>query len=1111
MERFLDEQDEASLARSKQVRDSIKRNGRLLFQGIFQSTEEGRAIWRRVATRLSQTKIEITEQSGANYFLWELLRDPTTNAPLCLSAASFVHSISNVSQAAPEFLRKLKLLLVISRPDGTADVAFRTIASTIFEAIRRSARFEVVVLRPPTYAELARTLRDAATDGTPYDLVHFDGHGFYQDAGSNGSSDEEGGGHIVFEHDDADGGQAVSGAEFGALASECGVRAVVLNACRSAYQESSIYDDLRLSRPAASFAHLLLVAGVPAVVAMSFNVYVASAKRFMEEFYRQLERGQTLNVAASLARKHLSTDRNRFHQDSSEIDDWLVPTIYQNGPGLQMENQPEGETDLRSMTLPLSFPPTPDLGFIGSDDALLQIDRSFDSHDIVVVYGLAGAGKTATSIEFSSWYRATNPRTQTLLFSSFDQSTSLNEVLAGAEPEIGMRVRGLNLLEAEVQNQVILSLASKGTLWVWDNVETIGSMDEVDRQQFTAFLKRVNRSGLKLLLTARDPQENWLGDLACLVEMPDLRPSESVEFAKRLLSRRGVRKFDSNDWVPLLDFAGGNPLTLRVALSSHLTSTRKPSQASILSYVESLRRGLGQLGDAGGDDRARSLTASLNYGFENAFDANALKVLSLLSLFRTYVNSFTVWVMCRPITDPSGAGMPDHDFSWSIPSPLTESRQTIDGILNKATDLGLLRKTEDFNFWLHPAIHLHLRCFFDRSYPEADQRKTAERAYTEAEGLFSIQFTGVLQVGARAKAVEALTKEGDNLDHSLYLSHKNGWRQAEVGILHGLNALLIHQGRYEQWRMVFSSVWGDFIGPDLEPLPGTEKWWSFVLDHRLRIAMEDADLETAEPIARRIKKYQEENASAISKSVGSRYTGEQRKRLQDLAIATGRLADVLREKEEPESIAVNEEALTIYNLIEDKPGVAIRHLNLGHCYKNLEAIRDLTKSQEHYQTAYDNYPENDTLARGQCLAQISMIWVDRLEAQANGKPFSDELKERLDAAIEQYETALGMLPPDAWGDLANLHNQLANALRFDPDRQEEALDHARSSCEMAIAIGQYFEAATTRLNLAQLLAMMQRPVEAMAAAEQALTEYAAIGISEGEFIDVLRRIKHLGH
>jgi hypothetical protein len=148
--------------------------------------------------------------------------------------------------------------------------------------------------------------------------------------------------------------------------------------------------------------------------------------------------------------------------------------------------------------------------------------------------------------------------------------------------------------------------------------------------------------------------------------------------------------------------------------------------------------------------------------------------------------------------------------------------------------------------------------------------------------------------------------------------------------------------------------------------------------------MEDGDFETAEPIARRIKNYEEEQASAISRGAGNRYTDAQRKRLHDLAIATGRLADVLREKEEPECIAVNEQALAIYKLIEDRPGMAIRHLNLGHCYKNLEAIRDLTNSQEHYQMAFDNYPENDSLARAQCLAQISMICVDRLEAQAKG-------------------------------------------------------------------------------------------------------------------------------
>lgn len=214
-------------------------------------------------------------------------------------------------QGIAEDLPKLKLLLVISRPDGSEDVAFRTIASTVLHSLRASPNFQAVVLRPPTYEELARVLRDAANDGDPYDLVHFDGHGFYHAHPVNGSADENVGGYIVFEDNADEGGHAVSGAEFAALASECGVRAGVLNACRSAYQEPNDNADSSRARPAASFAYSLLTAGVPAVVAMNFNVYVVSAKRFMEEFYRQLERGQTLSVAASLARKHLSTDRTR--------------------------------------------------------------------------------------------------------------------------------------------------------------------------------------------------------------------------------------------------------------------------------------------------------------------------------------------------------------------------------------------------------------------------------------------------------------------------------------------------------------------------------------------------------------------------------------------------------------------------------------------------------------------------------------------------------------------------------------------------------------------------------------------------------------------------------
>lgn len=87
---------------------------------------------------------------------------------------------------------------------------------------------------------------------------------------------------------------------------------------------------------------------------------------------------------------------------------------------------------------------------------------------------------------------------------------------------------------------------------------------------------------------------------------------------------------------------------------------------------------------------------------------------------------------------------------------------------------------------------------------------------------------------------------------------------------------LLRMGGYEQWRVIFSSVWEDFIGPDLRPLPGRELFWSFILDHRLRIAMEDGDLDRAEEIAGLIKDYEEKQARGLSRQTSRRYTEAER-------------------------------------------------------------------------------------------------------------------------------------------------------------------------------------------------------------------------------------------
>ena len=225
MEQFLNERDDASLVRAKRIRESIKVCGKRLFQGLFQANADARAIWRRIApdsvtrrSRLSKA-VNTVACRGNSCAIRQLT---------CRFVFRQPHS-SVVTERVPSDsvrLAKLKVLLVISRPDGTSDVELRTIASSIYSSLRASSRFQVDMLRPSTYETLEHTLHDAAEQNDPYDIVHFDGHGFYQSPGVTDSGERYGGGYLVFEHDSSEHGDPISGDAFGSLATECGVRAL---------------------------------------------------------------------------------------------------------------------------------------------------------------------------------------------------------------------------------------------------------------------------------------------------------------------------------------------------------------------------------------------------------------------------------------------------------------------------------------------------------------------------------------------------------------------------------------------------------------------------------------------------------------------------------------------------------------------------------------------------------------------------------------------------------------------------------------------------------------------------------------------------------------------
>ena len=498
-------------------------------------------------------------------------------------------------------------------------------------------------------------------------------------------------------------------------------------------------------------------------------------------------------------------------------------------------------------------------------------------------------------------------------------------------------------------------------------------------------------------------------------------------------------------------------------------------------------------------------------GFESVFSNLSLQRLALLHLFRTYINTWVLFLMGhRPDVESLGMA-PDYDLNWTLGELTSQSQEALESLLHKMAQLGLLTRTKANHYWMHPAIQMHLRSYFSRFYPDDQKADRARRAFAESIGIFGIQFTVGYGHGIRDKTIEALADEEDNFIHGLELSREGGWRQAEIGVLHGLFTLYEHTGRLDEWTELFEEVIPDFLDENAQPRQETEIWWVFIMDHRQRIAYRGKDMATAEKLARAIVAVEGARCADFKDQDSERLSYSQRASLRSLAIATGRLADVLRDQDNPECAALNEEALNLYKSAGDRLGISIRSFNLGHVYKNVPRLRDLDKAAQYYQEAYESYPEFDNLGRAQCLGQLGAISLERFKQCLAVEGEDDLLLKHFSDAVNYYETALEMEPADAVSNRGTSHNQLGIAYKYLIPEQERAFEHFRMAAQYFAASGEVFENAGARLNAAQVLEGLGRFDEAREYAREALAlfEPLARARSMAEFTD--RLISRLDH
>lgn len=234
---------------------------------------------------------------------WEYLHSPVLQRPLAPSTETPLVRYVDMGQPTGTLQVEppLRVLLMASSPTDIDWLDTRRELGLLEAAtadLVRKGQLEMHVLGQPTVAGLQRQLRK---DG--FHILHFMGHGVF---------DEQLGGMLAFEDEDGR-ARPVSGDDLGMMLHDHNtLRMVVLNACEGA--RTSVQD------PLGGVAQMLVRQGIPAVIAMQFEISDGAAVTFAHELYLSIADGYPVDAATSEARKALYLQ--------SESIEWGTPVLH---------------------------------------------------------------------------------------------------------------------------------------------------------------------------------------------------------------------------------------------------------------------------------------------------------------------------------------------------------------------------------------------------------------------------------------------------------------------------------------------------------------------------------------------------------------------------------------------------------------------------------------------------------------------------------------------------------------------------------------------------------------------------------------------------------------
>ncbi|HET9021360.1 MAG TPA: CHAT domain-containing protein [Ornithinibacter sp.] len=235
---------------------------------------------------------------------WEFLFNPVANRFLNLAPDTpLIRYLDLPMPVRPLTVTPpLRVLVMVSSPTDFPELDVAAEVDRLTRALDEVVKRGLVTITRLPSASLSGLQRPLRLEN--YHIFHFIGHGGFDDHAQDGA--------LALE--DAYGrSRLVSGQDLGVmLSAHRSLRLIVLNACEGARAATS--------DPFAGVAQSLVQQGIPAVIAMQFEITDEAAITFSEELYAAIADGYSVDAALGEARRAIFASGNDV--------EWATPVLY---------------------------------------------------------------------------------------------------------------------------------------------------------------------------------------------------------------------------------------------------------------------------------------------------------------------------------------------------------------------------------------------------------------------------------------------------------------------------------------------------------------------------------------------------------------------------------------------------------------------------------------------------------------------------------------------------------------------------------------------------------------------------------------------------------------